>query len=133
MRISDWSSDVCSSDLPGKEDELRYTLASILPETKDSEFTWKDYQARNNNELLAIFGNFINRVVVLIHKYFEGKVPAAVQLESVDREVLKALAVYPAKIGEAIEHFRFREGLAEFMTDRKRIVKGKSVYARGNI
>src|SRR5690606_7752618 len=102
-------------EFPGKEDELRYALASILPETKDSEFTWKDYQARNNSELLAIFGNFVNRVIVLTHKYFEGNVPATGKLEAIDRETLTELAGFPSRIGSAIEQFRFREALAEFM------------------
>lgn len=102
-------------EFPGKEDELRYALASILPETKDSEFTWKDYQTRNNSELLAIFGNFVNRVIVLTHKYFDGKVPPAGSLEDIDRDTLKELNDFPGKIGASIEHFRFREALAEFM------------------
>lgn len=102
-------------DFPGKEDVLRYVLASILPETKDSEFTWKDYQARNNNELVAIFGNFVNRALVLTHKYFGGKVPPRGELSRPDRETLQELGGYPGKISLSIEQFRFREALAEMM------------------
>lgn len=102
-------------DFPGKQDVLRYTLASIMPETKDSEFTWKDFQARNNNELVAIFGNFVNRAVVLTQKYYEGKVPARGALESIDQEVLGALKSFPAKIGESLETYRFREAQAHLM------------------
>lgn len=102
-------------EFPGKQDELRYALASILPETKDSEFTWKDYQARNNNELLAIFGNFVNRMLVLTHKYFGGTVPPQGALQDIDRQALEELSKYPGRIGAAIESFRFREALGEFM------------------
>lgn len=101
-------------EFPGKEDELRYVLTSIAPETKDSEFTWKDYQARVNNELVAIFGNFVNRAVVLTHKYFEGHLPAA-HLQGEDEAVISELAGFPAKIAESIEKYRFREALAHLM------------------
>ncbi|MDW3211558.1 MAG: methionine--tRNA ligase [Reichenbachiella sp.] len=101
-------------EFPGKEDELRYVLTSIAPETKDSEFTWKDYQARVNNELVAIFGNFVNRAVVLTHKYFDGHLPAAA-LQGEDEAVIKELAAFPAKISESIEKYRFREALAHLM------------------
>ncbi|MEO9804326.1 MAG: methionine--tRNA ligase [Reichenbachiella sp.] len=101
-------------EFPGKEDELRYVLTSIAPETKDSEFTWKDYQARVNNELVAIFGNFVNRAVVLTHKYFDGQLPAA-SWEGVDNQVIKELETYPSKISESIEKYRFREALAHLM------------------
>lgn len=101
-------------EFPGKEDELRYVLTSIAPETKDSEFTWKDYQARVNNELVAIFGNFVNRAVVLTHKYFDGHLPA-VNLQGEDEAVIKELAAFPAKISESIEKYRFREALAHLM------------------
>ncbi|WP_139793915.1 methionine--tRNA ligase [Reichenbachiella faecimaris] len=101
-------------EFPGKEDELRYVLTSIAPETKDSEFTWKDYQARVNNELVAIFGNFVNRAVVLTHKYFGGHLPAAT-LQGEDEAVIKELAAFPAKIAESIEKYRFREALAHLM------------------
>ncbi|MEP2023052.1 MAG: methionine--tRNA ligase [Reichenbachiella sp.] len=101
-------------EFPGKEDELRYVLTSIAPETKDSEFTWKDYQARVNNELVAIFGNFVNRAVVLTHKYFDGHLPAAA-LQGEDEAVIKELGAFPAKISESIEKYRFREALAHLM------------------
>lgn len=101
-------------EFPGKEDELRYVLTSIAPETKDSEFTWKDYQARVNNELVAIFGNFVNRAVSLTHKYFDGYLPAALP-EGIDLQVIKELATYPAKISDSIEKYRFREALAHLM------------------
>ncbi len=101
-------------EFPGKEDELRYVLTSIAPETKDSEFTWKDYQARVNNELVAIFGNFVNRAVVLTHKYFDGKLPKAA-LQGEDEAVIKEMASFPTKIAESIEKYRFREALAHLM------------------
>lgn len=101
-------------EFPGKEDELRYVLTAIAPETKDSEFTWKDYQARVNNELVAIFGNFVNRAVVLTHKYFEGRLPKAAP-EGIDMEVIDEMAAYPAKISESIEKYRFREALSHLM------------------
>ncbi len=102
-------------DFPGKQDELRFVLTSILPETSDSEFTWKDFQARVNNELVAIFGNFINRVVVLSHKYFDGKVQLAGPLSETDRFVLEELSRYPKRIATSIEQYRFREALAQFV------------------
>ena len=100
---------------PGKEDVLRYVLCAAAPEAKDNDFTWKDFQARNNNELLAIFGNFVNRTLVLTHKYVDGKVPPAGELTSADEEALKSLAAFPGKIGEAIENYRFREALSQMM------------------
>ena len=102
-------------DFKGQEDALRYVLCATAPESKDTDFTWKDFQARNNNELVAIFGNFINRVVVLTNKYWEGKVPPQNSLEDYDNEVLKKLKEFPEKIGASIKKFRFREALAEFM------------------
>jgi methionyl-tRNA synthetase len=98
-------------DFPGKADVLRYVLCGNAPETKDNDFTWKDFQARNNNELVAIFGNFINRAVVLTHNYYQGKVPALGKLETIDKEVLDKLKEYPAKIAASIEAYRFREAL----------------------
>ena len=79
-------------DMPGKQDVLRYVLTANAPETKDNDFTWKDFQARNNNELVAILGNFVNRALVLTDKYFEGKVPAAGELTDYDRQTLKDFA-----------------------------------------
>lgn len=102
-------------ELPGKQDELRYVLTSILPETSDSEFTWKDYQARVNNELVAIFGNFINRVLVLSQKYFDGKVMPAENTTEADNEVMRQIKAIPVKIERAIETYHFREALSLFM------------------
>jgi len=103
------------NEFPQRQDELRYVLTSILPETSDSEFTWKDFQARINNELVAIFGNFINRVMVLSHKYFDGKVKEASALTENDRNVLEELALYPEKIEKSINDYRFREALSHFI------------------
>ncbi|MDN3687342.1 methionine--tRNA ligase [Cyclobacterium jeungdonense] len=102
-------------EFPGQEDVLRYVLTANAPETKDNDFTWKDFQARNNNELVAIYGNFINRAVVLTHKYFDGKVPAQHDLQPVDQEVLSVLKEYPGKISGSLEKYRFREALAYMM------------------
>ena len=102
-------------DFNGQEDALRYVLCATAPESKDTDFTWNDFQARNNNELVAIFGNFINRVVVLTNKYWEGKVPAQNSLKDYDNEVIKKLKEFPQKIGVSIKKFRFREALVEFM------------------
>ena len=98
-----------------KQDVLRYVLTATAPETKDNDFTWKDFQARNNNELVAILGNFINRVMVLTHKYFEGKVPTCMEITEQDQQVLDDLAAFPAKISASIETYRFREALSEVM------------------
>lgn len=103
------------ADFPGKQDVLRYVLTATAPETKDNDFTWKDFQSRNNNELVAIFGNFINRVMVLSHKYFDGKVLMGSEFTEADRGVLADMASYPEKISASIEHYRFREALSEFM------------------
>ncbi|WP_109829563.1 methionine--tRNA ligase [Reichenbachiella versicolor] len=102
-------------DLPNKEDVLRYVLCANAPESKDNDFTWKDYQTRNNSELVAIYGNFVNRAVVLTHKYFEGRVPTLGELDGVDKEVLKELEEFPSKIASSIDKFRFREALALLM------------------
>ena len=98
-------------ELPGKEDVLRYVLTANAPETKDNDFTWADYQARNNNELVAIYGNFVNRALVLTHKYFDGKVPPLGSLTELDREMLQEVAQIPAQLDNEIEHFHFREAL----------------------
>lgn len=100
---------------PGKQDVLRYVLTANAPETKDNDFTWKDFQGRNNSELVAIFGNFVNRAVVLTHKFFDGKVPALGSLEAVDRDVLAEMASFPEKIADSIERYRFREALSFVM------------------
>jgi methionyl-tRNA synthetase len=102
-------------DFPGKQDVLRYTLTAIAPETKDADFTWADFQARNNNELLAIFGNFVNRTVVLTHKYYGGIVPAPGEYSDYEKEIVAKMAEFPKTIGDSIEHYRFREALQEFM------------------
>ncbi|RLD37243.1 MAG: methionine--tRNA ligase [Bacteroidetes bacterium] len=102
-------------DFPGKQDVLRYVLTANAPETKDNDFTWKDFQAKNNNELLAIFGNFVNRTLVLTQKYYKGKVPAKNELTPLDIETLSELANYPDKIGKSIENYRFREAINELM------------------
>ncbi len=102
-------------DFPEKQDVLRYALTANAPETKDNDFTWKDFQARNNNELAAIYGNFINRVVVLTHKYYDGIVPAPNEFSEVDQQVLAELKAYPAVISSSIERYRFREALGELM------------------
>lgn len=102
-------------EFPGKQDVLRYVLTANAPETKDNDFTWRDFQTRNNSELLAIFGNFVNRTIVLTHKYYDGKVPALGVTDEHDRQVLAEISAFPAKIGHSIEHYRFREALNEFM------------------
>lgn len=102
-------------ELPGKQDVLRYVLTANSPESKDSEFTWKDFQTRNNSELVGILGNFINRAVVLTHKYFEGKVPPRAELSELDQSVLNELALFPSKIGASIEQYKFREAMAAVM------------------
>jgi methionyl-tRNA synthetase len=102
-------------DLPNKQDVLRYVLTANAPETKDNDFTWKDYQARNNNELLAIYGNFVNRTLVLTHKYFGGVVPEVTGLTSQDEATIAELAQFPARIAASIESYRFREALSEMM------------------
>jgi methionyl-tRNA synthetase len=102
-------------DFTDMQDVLRYVLTANAPETKDNDFTWKDFQARNNNELVAIFGNFINRVTVLTHKYVGGKVPSPGSLTQNDRETLEAIKRYPASIGDSLERFRFREASQDVM------------------
>ena len=98
-------------DFPNMQDTLRYTLTSNAPENKDNDFTWKDFQAKNNNELVAIFGNFINRVVVLTHKYYEGNCPKLSSLNKIDEKVLNEIYNYPKKIGDLIESYKFREAV----------------------
>lgn len=102
-------------DFPNKEDVLRYALTSNAPETKDNDFTWKDFQARNNNELVAIFGNFINRVIVLTNKYYKGIVPLPNEFSKIDEATLAELKAYPAVIASSVERYRFREALGELM------------------
>ena len=102
-------------DFPEKQDVLRYVLTANAPETKDNDFTWKDFQARNNNELLAIFGNFINRTLVLTQKYFDGKVPTAGKVNKDAQKIIDEVALYPSKIAGSIERYRFREAMGELM------------------
>lgn len=102
-------------EFEGKQDILRYALAASAPETKDADFTWNDFQTRNNSELVGIFSNFINRVVVLTEKNFDSKVPKQSQLTDLDRQTLVSLAELPAKIGESLANFRVREALALMM------------------
>ncbi|MFB0943437.1 MAG: methionine--tRNA ligase, partial [Patiriisocius sp.] len=102
-------------DFPGQQDVLRYVLTSNAPETKDNDFTWADFQARNNNELVAIFGNFINRVTVLTHKYYDGVTPSEGTLSQIDIKTLETVRAYPAVIENSIERYRFREAQQELM------------------
>ena len=103
-----------------KQDVLRYALCANAPETKDNDFTWRDFQARNNNELVAIYGNFVNRALVLSHKYYEGAIPAIGKLEATDEAVIMMLKEFPGKIAASIEQYRFREALG-FMMDLARL------------
>lgn len=102
-------------DFPGKQDVLKYVLCANAPETKDNDFTWKDFQTRNNSELVAIFGNFVNRTMVLTHKYFGGKVPAKGELSDYDKQTIEEIRLFPERIGRSIEQYRFREALNELM------------------
>ncbi len=102
-------------DFPDKQDVLRYVLTANAPETKDNDFTWKDFQTRNNSELVAIYGNFVNRAVVLTHKFFEGKVPEQQELKKVDEDALQALSSFPERIAGSLERFKFREALNHLM------------------
>ena len=102
-------------DFPGQQDTLRYVLTANAPETKDNDFTWKDFQARNNSELVAVYGNFVNRAVVLTHKYFEGCVPADAKPQPIDADVLGQIPAYKKAIEDNIENYKFREALKEAM------------------
>ena len=102
-------------EFPGKEDVLRYVLCANAPETKDNDFTWKDFQARNNNELVAVLGNFVNRALVLTDKYYGGVVPEAGELQPYDREVLGEIPKIKRSLEENIENYRFREALRDAM------------------
>ena len=103
------------NNFPNKVDVLRYVLCSISPENKDSDFTWKDFQARNNNELVAIFGNFVNRVIVLTNKYWDGITPVLHELSKKDQTTISETISFAEKIGYSIENYKFREGLFELM------------------
>ncbi len=100
-------------DFKDKQDVLRYTLTANAPETKDNDFTWKDFQARNNNELVAILGNFVNRAIVLTHKYYDGLVPAQGELTDYDKETLNEIPVLVKKVEDALDNFKFREAVKE--------------------
>jgi len=102
-------------EFPDKQDVLRYVLTANAPETKDNDFTWKDFQARNNNELVAIYGNFINRALVLTHKYFEGKVPEMGALADYDKQTLGEFKDVKAEVESLLDHFKFREAQKEAM------------------
>jgi methionyl-tRNA synthetase len=102
-------------EFPGKEDVLKYVLTANAPETKDNDFTWKDFQARNNNELVAILGNFVNRALVLTHKYFEGKVPELGTLTDYDKQTLSSISAIKAEVEKSLDSFRFREALKNAM------------------
>ena len=102
-------------EFPGKQDVLRYVLTANAPETKDNDFTWKDFQGRNNSELVAIYGNFVNRAVVLTHKFYQGIIPTRGKLTGYDEEIIKQLEDFPTKIAASIERYRFREALSIVM------------------
>ena len=102
-------------EFPGQQDVLRYVLCANAPQTKDNDFTWKDFQTRNNSELVAIYGNFVNRAVVLTHKYFGGKVPSDLRHEAIDDEILSQIPVIKRQIEDNLEHYRFREALKDAM------------------
>ncbi|GHU85427.1 methionine--tRNA ligase [Bacteroidia bacterium] len=102
-------------DFPNKQDVLRYVLTANAPETKDNDFTWTDFQTRNNSELVAILGNFVNRIMVLNAKYFESKVPPITELQDIDKDVLNEISKYPKLIGDLIENYHFRDALNELM------------------
>ncbi|MFH0865182.1 MAG: methionine--tRNA ligase [Bacteroidota bacterium] len=102
-------------EFQGKQDVLRYVLCSNAPETKDNDFTWRDFQLKNNSELVAILGNFVNRTMVLTHKFFNGEIPAISAVTNFDRETLEELSKFPEKISASLENYHFREALAEMM------------------
>ena len=102
-------------DFPGMQDVMRYVLCATAPESKDNDFTWKDFQTRNNSELVGIYGNFINRVLVLTNKYYDGSVPPRGEMTDDDRQVISELKLFPAKIAKSIEAYRYREALKEVM------------------
>ena len=102
-------------DFPEQQDVLRYVLTANAPETKDNNFTWKDFQARNNNELVANLGNFVNRVIVLTNKYYEGVVPETMEFTERDQKVLDQIKSFPKSIGDSLDRYRFREALQDLM------------------
>ncbi len=102
-------------DFPNNQDALRYVLCATAPETKDNDFTWKDFQTRNNSELVAIYGNFVNRVLVLMQKYYKGIIPKASNLTDTDKELLNSLKEASNSIGESLEKYKFRDALSKYM------------------
>ncbi len=102
-------------EFPNKQDVLRYALAANAPESKDNDFTWKDFQTKNNSELVGIFGNFVNRAVVLTQKFYEGKVPSKGELQEIDLRALEALKQIPCDVSEAMKNFKFRDALSSMM------------------
>src|SRR6185437_12173314 len=102
-------------DFPGKQDVLRYVLCSNAPETKDNDFLWKDFQAKNNNKLAAIVGNLVNRVLVLTKNYYQSHIPPRGEITDAERFLIDEIAEYPSRIGTLIEEFKFREALTELM------------------
>jgi len=103
------------TDFPGKQDVLRYVLTANAPETKDNDFTWKDFQTKNNSELVAILGNFVNRAVVLTEKFYHGVIPARTELTEADQHLIEAIKEFPGRIAASLDNFRFREALSEMM------------------
>ncbi len=103
------------TDFPGKQDVLRYVLTANAPETKDNDFTWKDFQTKNNSELVAILGNFVNRAVVLTQKFYDGVIPSRTQLTETDLHLIEEIKAFPERIASSIDNFRFREALGEMM------------------
>ena len=102
-------------EFPGKQDVLRYVLTANAPETKDNDFTWRDFQLKNNSELVAVLGNFVNRTLVLSDKFWKGKVPALGELNENDKAALAEIAAFPGRIAGLLDHYHFREALSEFM------------------
>ena len=102
-------------EFPNQQDSLRYTLCSTTPENKDTDFTWKDFQSRNNNELVSILGNFINRVIILTYKYWDGNIPERDNVTEYDQQIINSIKEYPDKIGNLITEYKFKESLSELM------------------
>ena len=119
-------------DFPNQQDVLRYALTANAPETKDNDFTWKDFQARNNNELVAIFGNFINRVAVLTQKYYEGVIPAAGEFNDIDTETLRQITELTEKIEQSLERYRFREAQQELMRKNSNVRRFANCHCFGS-
>ena len=131
-------------EFPGKEDVLRYVLCANAPETKDNDFTWKDFQARNNNELVAVLGNFVNRALVLTQKYYGGEVPACGEMNDYDRQTVAEVAAVKGSLEANIENYRFREALKDAMniarignkyladTEPWKVIKASGIFFTGH-